>query len=97
MSQLERIPNTRHNRKYRCACPTSRMICAFNASGEGHRRSSRNRRKNNNRSGVSASNVIGRKSSRYDSTANESSPNVGRFPTFVTESNHSPPTRIRVT
>ncbi len=38
------LPSTRIKCRYRFACPTSRMICSFKASGEGHRRSSRSRR-----------------------------------------------------
>jgi hypothetical protein len=38
------LPRTRIKCRYRFAWPTSRMICSFKASGEGHRRSSRRRR-----------------------------------------------------
>jgi hypothetical protein len=38
------FPSNRIKCRYRLAWPTSRMICSFNNSGDGQRRSSRRRR-----------------------------------------------------
>ena len=71
-------------------------ICSRSASTEGNLISSRNRSRKQISTSVSGVSSMGWKFSRWVSMANNSAPNVGRFPTLVTESKRSVATRVHV-